>query len=171
MADNNITKEPVQLIDFDGNELYARTTPCLVDGLLDDDKKINQSLLPNNSVVKFITLTTTQGELSEEELALLNSNQVNRFIYNNSVYYLSIKDGTIRKYFTQNQSTEFNEIDVDTETGGYIIFSKLNPIIDNHIKNTIIHITANEREFWNNKVSAEVEEINTNDYNLLLKKD
>lgn len=123
--------------------------------------------------IEFITIVgpSLTGVLTQEELDALKS-YVNKIVVGKAIYRLSIVEGNIRKYFTSSEITEFNEINVNMETGEYSIVNKMNPIIQQHIENDIIHITEEERLYWNNKVSANVKQ-NTGfetDYNLLLEK-
>ena len=121
--------------------------------------------------IEFIRINSLLGVLDREMLNLLIKNQVNRIVFGNTIYYLSIVEGTtIRKYFSKIQTSEFNEVAVNIETGEYEVKSKMDPVIKAHIENREIHITEEERLFWNNKVTATAQE-NSNDYTLLLSKD
>lgn len=130
------------------------------------DKKVDTK----QDEIKFICVNSYEGTLNQEQLDLLKKNKVNRIVLNNVIYYLSAIDGNIRKYFSRIESTDHNEVDVNINTGYYLFISKMNPIIENHINDTTIHITEAERLYWNNKVSASAEENQDNDFTLLLHK-
>ena len=137
----------------------------------DDDLQEQIDEIGKSTAVSFITVYDSQGTLDEQELELLAKNKVNRLVYNNIIYYLAIQAGNVRKYFSRNELTKSNELDINMTTGDYVIFASIDLVLDEHIKDTVRHITQSERNFWNNKVSAEVKVLDTNDYNLLLKTD
>ena len=117
----------------------------------------------------FIKLTSTGGILPVEVLGLLNN--ANRLTYNNVIYYLSVKDNNTYKYFSKTNSSVLNEIDVNVETGEYQIVNSIDIILKEHIENNSIHVTQEEKNNWNNKVSTEVTEIASSDYKLILSTD
>lgn len=119
--------------------------------------------------ILFITLTALSGTLSEEVLLLLNN--VNRLVYNNKIYYVSVRDGNIKKYSSKDPSSLLNEIDVNMQTGEYQIINSIDIILKEHIENNSIHVTQQEKDNWNNKVSAEATEIASSDYKLILSTD
>ena len=136
-----------------------------------EDNNLQKQIDTKQENIKFITVTELEGTLDEEMLNLLIENKINRLVYGDLIYYLSIVEEDIRKYFSKIQSSVYNEIDVNVETGDYHIISKSDPLVQEHIDNIVIHITQEEREFWNNKVTASTVQIDTGDYNLLLSKD
>ena len=56
-------------------------------------------------------------------------------------------------------------------TGNYRVIKKIDPALEAHINDADVHVTPAERIFWNNKVTAEVNQIEEEDYNLSLRKD
>lgn len=109
-------------------------------------------------VVEFITITDfPEGTLSEEDLDLLKNSLVNQILFQSSIYRLSLKEGDLKKYFTSSRVTVYNEIDVDLETGHYIILNTLDPALITHMNDDSRHVTESDRYFWNNKVTAKVD--------------
>ena len=108
-------------------------------------KQTDELLKTKQDVIRFIQATDLSGQFTAEKLALLQTNKVNRIVFNNIIYYLSIVNENEKKYFSRIESSEYNEVDVNMETGQYVFISKMNPIIEDHINNTTIHITENER--------------------------
>lgn len=114
----------------------------------------------DNVNIRFIYITQVpDGTLNESDLELLRKNKVNRLVIDSNIYYLSIINGNIRKYFTRAEQKTSNEIQVDMDTGSYHVTWKNDPALEEHINDKIVHITAGERLFWNNKVSATKEKI------------
>lgn len=109
--------------------------------------------------VQFVYVDSLSGTLDSDTLSLLLMNKVNRLVYANTVYYLSIIDSDYRKFFSRVQSSVYNEIDVNIKTGVYTIISKEDPLLHDHIADTDIHVTAEEKASWNNKVTASVSPI------------
>lgn len=136
---------------------------------------LNAKINKKQDQIKFITLNhanETEGQLTPEELELLNSNKCNRLVYSNVIYTYSVRYGHLRRYFSGGPNTTNNLINVDMDTGIYSITSAGNKQVEDHINDTIIHITQAEREKWNNKVSAEAVHIaGTEDYELVLAND
>lgn len=155
--------------DAEGRFLNEKINKEIADRIAGDE----QLQITKQDKIEFIVIAGSSliGVLPPEDLLALQS-YVNKIIVGNAVYRLSVVEGNIRHYFTSNELTEFNEITVNMETGEYEIVNKMNPIIQQHIEDTVIHITEEERLYWNNKVSANVE-LNQgfdSDYNLLLEK-
>lgn len=107
---------------------------------------------------QFIFVDELEGTLSEEDLQKISGNKINRIVYNNIVYYYSLKDGDVQKYFSiakqVDSDTDYNEIDVNILTGEYEIVVAHDKYWEDHINNRVVHITQQEREFWNNKVTT-----------------
>ena len=118
--------------------------------------------------IKFIYVYSLSGTLESELLNLLIENRVNRLVYNDVIYYLSLIGNPIRKYCSRIQSVTYNEIDVNIQTGDYVIIQTMDPRIREHIDDTNVHVTPDEKAFWNKKVSASVEQIGTEDDNRLI---
>ena len=104
--------------------------------------------------VQFVYVDSLSGTLDSDTLSLLLMNKVNRIVYADTVYYLSIIESDYRKFFSRVQSSVYNEIDVNIKTGVYTIISKEDPLLHDHIADTDIHVTAKEKAFWNDKVTA-----------------
>ena len=69
------------------------------------------------------------------------------------------------------------ELDIDKETGDFFIkqiiiegssVEWLEQLVREHIEDNNIHVSENDRAYWNNKVSAEVTEIPQSEYNYKL---
>lgn len=123
--------------------------------------------------ILFVEIFSEEGILDEESLNVLRDNLCNRIVYQNTVYYLSITDRPLRKYFSKLQ-LENNEIDVNLTTGEFWLHSSSDALkIDEHIKDKIIHISQSDRNRWNNKVTAYAEPIveTLDDNTLVLTKD
>ena len=130
--------------------LYDDTYFKIVDGKLTinlETVATKDDLEKKQDKIEFIEVSSLSGIIPIDELYLLVKNRVNRIVYQNAIYYFSIKQENIYKYFTTVQTTEYNEIDVDTDIGKYEIKSTLAPQIKEHIENSHIHITDIEREF------------------------
>lgn len=107
---------------------------------------------------QFIFVDSLSGTLSPEDLNKIKDNKINKIVYNNIVYYYSIKVNGIQRYFSvavqKGDDTDYNEIDVDIVTGEYGVYNSKNKYLEDHINNTTVHITQAERNFWNNKVTT-----------------
>lgn len=101
--------------------------------------------------ILFVELYEREGILDEESLDALKDNLCNAIIYNGTLYKLSIKDGRMRKYFSNLNSSEDNLIDVNIDTGEFILHNAMDPVLQNHINDKVIHISQHDRDFWNNK--------------------
>ena len=108
-------------------------------------EQINE-IIETGAVIEFISVTGfPEGTLSPANLQLLTANKVNRLEYQNIIYYLSLRDGNIRKYFSNSLTIDYPEIDVDTVSGNYIILPTMNKRLEEHINNNEVHITNAER--------------------------
>ena len=101
--------------------------------------------------ILFVELYEREGILDEESLNALKDSLCNAIIYNGTLYKLSIKDGRMRKYFSNLNTSEDNLIDVNIDTGEFILHSAMDPVLQNHINDKVIHISQHDRDFWNNK--------------------
>jgi len=99
----------------------------------------------NISIPNFIPINDLHGYLEETLLNLLIENKVNRISFESRVYYLSMIEGNIRKYFSTVASSSLNEIDVNIETGEYEVKSTLDKIVEDHLNDNTSHITELER--------------------------
>lgn len=132
------------------------------------DERLQAEIDTKQDTVEFIFIPNLSGVLEESKLNLLIDNQVNRLVFGNRVYYLSLRSGSIRKYFSTNQSSSFNEIDIDLSTGEYQVISTMDVIIAEHLANSSAHVSDQDRTFWNNKVTAAIDSENVE--NLILTK-
>ena len=114
-------------------------------------------VIPSYTGVEYIYLGQQTGTLNPDDLNTLTTNSATQLIYNNRYYILGLKDGNTRKYFalTENQGTIIG-IDVDMMSGIWNCFEL--DAVQQHIQDTTIHITEQEREFWNNKINCEMHE-------------
>ena len=128
------------------------------------ENKIN--FIPLDSYITEQTSYQKSGVLPESILLFLRSNRLNKVVSGNKIYYLSIKDGNIQQYFSNTSNNipnepNFNRVDLNTDTGEFIIKdswldAQMKKAI-NHMNDTNIHITPEERVFWNNKLNCEDE--------------
>ena len=128
------------------------------------ENKIN--FIPLDSYITEQTSYQKSGVLPESILLFLRSNRLNKVVLGNKIYYLSIKDGNIQQYFSNTSNNipnepNFNRVDLNTDTGEFIIKdswldAQMKKAI-NHMNDTNIHITPEERVFWNNKLNCEDE--------------
>lgn len=128
------------------------------------ENKIN--FIPLDSYITEQTSYQKSGVLPESILLFLRSNRLNKVVLGNKIYYLSIKDGNIQQYFSNTSDSipnepNFNRVDLNTDTGEFIIKdswldAQMKKAI-NHMNDTNIHITPEERVFWNNKLNCEDE--------------
>jgi len=104
---------------------------------------------------KYITLSSSTGTLSNAEKEIVLNDYSVKIIYNGKVYTLMLKADNIYKYMSKNDSNEtFYWVNINTTSGDYTTTDDSS--ITTHLSNTDIHITAAERIFWNNKVTASV---------------
>lgn len=104
---------------------------------------------------KYITLNSSIGTLSNAEKEIVLNDYGVKIIYNGKVYTLMLKADNIYKYMSKNDSNEtFYWVNINTTSGDYTTTD--DDSITTHLSNTDIHITALERTFWNNKVTASV---------------
>lgn len=122
----------------DNNELSV--TPELQETINNKQDKIEFVEIPVENMT---------GQISSQELSVLTSNRINRLLRGNRIYYLSIREGDIRKYFSTIEE-DYDEIDIDITNGIYQV--KNTRVID-HINDTTIHITQEDRDYWNNKLN------------------
>lgn len=128
------------------------------------ENKIN--FIPLDSYITEQTSYQKSGVLPESILLFLRSNRLNKVVLGNKIYYLSIKNGNIQQYFSNTSDNipnepNFNRVDLNTDTGEFTIVdswldAQMKLAID-HINNQDIHITPEERIFWNNKLNCEDE--------------
>ena len=92
-------------------------------------------------------------------LNLLISSRLNKLVYNESVYSLSIKEGKYWRYMGETTDPNIlHTIVVDSVTGDYVFSEIGNAELQNHIADDNRHLRPGEREFWNNKLNVETTE-------------
>lgn len=129
----------------------------LGDGLEFKNKKLNVK----GGAVKFVNVEPgagTTGTMTPEDLANLTANPMSRVVYQSIIYYPATNATTGNKtYISAKTNLEYNQIVVNLETGAYALGTDLPPALVEHISDSVRHITATEREYWNNKVAVTVE--------------
>lgn len=125
-----------------------------------DDVVGNVAKEMSSRKIEFIPINALEGNLSEENLEKLTNSDLNRIVFNNIIYYYARINDNIKIYYAITEQvggiTDYNEIDVDLETGHYVVTSVYNKRMMDHINDRVVHITQQEREFWNNKVTTDV---------------
>ena len=140
----------------------------LIDGVSAGLPTIEDLTKKQNEII-FINLISPSGVIGPTILPLLNN--VNRLVYRNKVYYVTEKTPTFKRYTSKNEEERLNIINVNLETGVYEVTTSVNQVLQNHINNTDIHVTPQDKERWNNKVDASAVLIEGTNYNLVLSKD
>jgi len=184
VLDNKITKEREERIAADtqekdervaaDEELEKQIQEIIVGGVKVDETTITfndnnelsvtpelqETIRNKQDKIEFVEINpeTITGQLSPTKLNLLTTNMVNRILRGDKIYYLSIKEGNTRKYFSTS-AEDYDEIDVNITTGEYEV---KNSRLVNHINNKTIHITQAEREFWNKKLNC-LEQVESNE--------
>lgn len=129
------------------------------------------TLLVNERAGTIVTVESASGHLDEESLKNLLQSDASTLKYGNKVYRLSRIEGNNYKYVNTRSNgaadvVSISEIDVDIETGDFSLrpliidstpVDELREEFEAHRDNTDIHTTAEEKEIWNNKVSASAE--------------
>ena len=130
-----------------------------------------------------VEIADVSGTIPAEQLDQL-TNKGAIIVLENKVYRLSRIESNTYKYINSvtngtGQTINMTELDIDKDTGDFntkqIVFNSgsveyLEERLNNHISDNTVHITATERNYWNNKVSAEAEAISgEQDYRLKLK--
>lgn len=133
---------------------------------------------------KEIDVETISGTIPKKELDELLKSAGNVVKCDGKYYRLARIEGDNYKYINSTtdgsgQVINMTELDIDSKTGDFytkqIIIEGssvewLEQLVRHHIEDNTVHITATERNYWNNKVSAEAEAISgEQDYKLKLK--
>lgn len=132
------------------------------------DENLQSQIDTKQDEIQFVFIPNISGILEESKLNLLIGNQVNRLVFGTKVYYLSLRYGNIRKYFSTDQSSSLNEIDVDLGTGEYQVISTIDTALEAHMNDVSSHVSSDDRIFWNNKVTTKIDSENIE--NLILTK-
>ena len=126
-----------------------------------DENKIN--FIPLDNYITVDRPQQKEGIIPENILVYLRNNKLSKVILGNKIYYLSVRDGNIQQYFsnTSNNTSDkpnLNRVDLNIKTGEFIIkdtwLDAQMKLAINHINNSDIHITPNERLFWNTKLNC-----------------
>ena len=135
---------------------------------------------------KTVDIESTSGELDEDALKSLLESVQSTVVLENKVYRLSRIEGDTYKYINTKtdgtkQTIDMTELNINKITGKFTTkqlviegssVAELWEIVDNHIKDSSVHISSADRAAWNNKVSADATQIGTsNNYNLNLSKE
>ena len=151
------------------NDVVNVETGCNAEGnrlehLIKEERKeriaADQYLLLNKEdKIKYIEIFSDTGTFDTEVLNLLISNRLNRIIYGDNYYILSIKDGNLWRYKGGNLDPNIvNTIIVDVSTGEWVYSPIGNTLLQHHLDDVNRHLREGEREFWNNKLNFEIEE-------------
>ena len=110
-----------------------------------------------------IQLLEPTSSIPMSDVALLKKNTILTLDYDGHLYSLTARSGPNWTYcYVDKTDGSIHSITVDTTNGSYTTIQE-NPVEDmllDHIHNTEVHIQPGERNFWNNKVTASVEEQN-----------
>lgn len=163
-----VTKGPTLDVALDPHVLVAGVKDVRIDdqSVVDHKDRIarinlgdglefnNQELNVVGGAVQFIEVDSLSGEFTIEQMAALMRNKQHRIVFGSTVYYLAQRNGDRMRYQSLMPLAEYDHIDIHTTTRSYVIQRRDPTIYDEHIANTAIHITEEERQFWNNKVSC-----------------
>lgn len=133
------------------------------------DEELEKQINNKQDIIQFVNIDSESGTLPESMLKLLKDNNTNRLTYNNVIYYMSLKYGNVKKYFSRAANVELNEIDLNINTGDYIVISSIDAALQKHINNKVIHVSQLDRDRWDNKVNAQTELIDDEKNDYLLK--
>lgn len=114
----------------------------------------NNELNVVGGAVQFIEINSLSGEFTPAQIAALIRNKQHRIMFGSTIYYSAIRNGDRMRYQSLTPVQEFDHIDVYIPTRTYTVQRRDPTIYDDHIANRIIHITEEERQFWNDKVSC-----------------
>ena len=134
---------------------------------------------------KTVDIETSTGQLDEEALKILEESKSSMLVLNQKVYRLSRIEGTTYKYINSltdgsSRVISITELDVDTTTGNFeskilmidnTALEELRAEFEAHRDNNLRHVSDEERERWNNKVTASITLDEHTDYILNLSKD
>lgn len=123
---------------------------------IEADENLQYQILNKEDKVHWIEILTSQGTFDSEVLNLLISSRLNKIVYQNRIYSLATKDESIWRYTgSTNDPNIINTIVVNVETGEYAYSMIRNQTLEEHIADNSRHITNEERDFWDNKVTAD----------------
>lgn len=144
--------------DTTGKALNAKIDKEIVDRK-EADKELYNLIITKQDKIHFITIFEPVGTLPQDVLNLLMSSRLNKLVYNNNIYSLSMKNNNYWRYMgdTTDPNT-LNTIVVDSVLGNYTYSSISNSLLLDHIADDNRHIREGERQFWNNKLNCETDE-------------
>lgn len=133
---------------------------------------------------KEIEIETISGTIPKDKLDELLKSPGNVIKCDDKYYRLARKEGDNLKYISaytngSGQVISMSELDIDKVTGDFytkpIIIEgssveHLEEMLLEHINDSTVHITDNERIAWNNKVAVEAIEIKEQNYDLKFRK-
>ena len=110
--------------------------------------------------IKYIEIFEDTGRFDQEIYNLLIDNNLNQIIYVKGArrihYRFSLKTSNTRRYVSlePDDTGARQYIDVNMTTRRWEYKATLNPTLESHINDKGIHIQPGERQFWNDKVTA-----------------
>lgn len=108
---------------------------------------------------QYFILEGDYGTLTARQLRILNESALNGLILNDQYYSLSVNKPNEKVYSAYSTDPNVVEkIRINTSTGEWEYVHSENTVLDDHIRNTTVHITAQERSFWNNKLNFSINE-------------
>ena len=130
-----------------------------------------------------VTITDVTGTISQEGLEKLKESKNTIITLDGKVYRLSRIEGDNYKYIAsitdgEGQTVNMTELNINQNTGDFytkqLVFNSgsveyLERRLNAHIEDNVRHINSSERDYWNNKVSTEAEQIKEVEYKLWLK--
>lgn len=132
---------------------------------------------------KAVDISTTTGQLDEEALQTLKDSKANIIVLQQKVYRLSRIEGNDYKYINSltegaSEYVSMTELNININTGEFYTkvltiegqsIEELERRFNAHVNNMGLHVSEEDRENWNNKVTAETLQISTDDFGLNLK--
>lgn len=118
------------------------------------DAELQSQIVRKQDKIYFIDVPSATGTFLESVLNLLISSRLNKLVYLDNIYSLSMKDNRYWRYMGDTTDPNMlNTIVVDTVTGEWTYSSIGNAVLQNHIADNNRHLREGEREFWNNKLN------------------
>lgn len=101
---------------------------------------------------QLVEIRSLSGEFTLDEItAILNQA---RIAFGATVYYLSQRNGDQLLYQSFDEFAQYDHINIHITLRTYEVLRHEPSIYDNHLADSTIHITDEERQFWNDKVSC-----------------
>ena len=112
--------------------------------------------------IVYVYLQSATGTLDVDTFNSLIDNDLNELVYNNCYYKLGYRDSSTRRYVTSILSGgKVQYIDVNLATREWAHSAVLNEVLQAHISDGSSHLSAGEREYWNDKVTCTLDDTNT----------